>query len=214
MKLIGMIIAAVVGILVGCLLGFTYRKRIAEKEIGGAEEEAKRIINESIKTAESKKREAVLEAKEEIHKSRADLDREIKERRSEIQKSERRLQQKEETLDRKIDANDQKNEELSRRLARVQKTHDEAEKIKAEQIARLEEISGLSREEAKDYLVSSIEAEAQHDAAVKLREINQNLKDEAEMQARKIITSAIQRCAADHVAEATVSVVPLPNDEM
>ena len=96
----------------------------------------------------------------------------------------------------------------------MQKTHDEAEKIKAEQIARLEEISGLSREEAKDYLVSSIEAEAQHDAAVKLREINQNLKDEAEMQARKIITTAIQRCAADHVAEATVSVVPLPNDEM
>lgn len=211
---IGIIIAAIVGILAGCLLGFTYRKRIAEKEIGGAEEEAKRIINESIKTAESKKREAVLEAKEEIHKSRADLDREIKERRSEIQKSERRLQQKEETLDRKIDANDQKNEELSRRLARVQKTHDEAEKVKAEQIARLEEISGLSREEAKDYLVSSIEAEAQHDAAVKLREINQNLKDEADMQARKIITSAIQRCAADHVAEATVSVVPLPNDEM
>ena len=211
---IGIIIAAIVGILAGCLLGFTYRKRIAEKEIGGAEEEAKRIINESIKTAESKKREAVLEAKEEIHKSRADLDREIKERRSEIQKSERRLQQKEETLDRKIDANDQKSEELSLRLARVQKTHDEAEKIKAEQIARLEEISGLSREEAKDYLVSSIEAEAQHDAAVKLREINQNLKDEADMQARKIITSAIQRCAADHVAEATVSVVPLPNDEM
>lgn len=208
------IVAAVVGILVGCLLGFTYRKSIAEKEIGGAEEEAKRIINESIKTAESKKREAVLEAKEEIHKNRSDLDREIKERRSEIQKSERRLTQKEETLDRKIDAAEQRNEELTRRLAKAQKTNEEAERIRNEQIERLEQISGLTRDEAKDYLVHSIEKEAQHDAAVKLREINQNFKDEAENYARNLITTVIQHCAADHVAEATVSVVPLPNDEM
>lgn len=212
--MIGILIAAVVGILAGCLLGFTYRKNIAEKQIGGAEEEAKRIINESIKTAESKKREAVLEAKEEIHKSRADLDREIKERRSEIQKSERRLTQKEESLDRKIDATEQKNEELTRRLAKVQRTKEEAEKLRLQQVERLEQISGLSRDEAKDYLISTIEKEAQHDAAVKLREINQNFKDEAEKYAREMITSALQRCAADHVAEATVSVVPLPNDEM
>ncbi|MGN1015138.1 MAG: ribonuclease Y [Butyricicoccus sp.] len=212
--IISIIIAVVVGIVVGALLGFTYRKRIAEKEIGGAEEEAKRIINESIKTAESKKREAVLEAKEEIHKNRADLDREIKERRNEIQKSERRLNQKEETLDKKIDAAEQKSEELSRRLAKVQKSHEEAERLRAEQLERLEQISGLTREEAKDYLVSSIENEAQHDAAVKLREIQQSFKDEADSYARELITSAMQRCAADHVAEATVSVVPLPNDEM
>ncbi len=214
MGIFGIVIAAIVGILVGCVLGFTYRKSIAEKEIGGAEEEAKRIINESIKTAENKKREAVLEAKEEIHKSRSDLDREIRERRSEIQKSERRLNQKEETLDRKIDAADQKNEELTRRLAKAQRTNEEAEKVRDEQLQRLEQISGLTRDEAKDYLVNSIEKEAQHDAAVKLREINQNLKDEADTYARNLITTVIQHCAADHVAEATVSVVPLPNDEM
>ena len=212
--MVGIIIAAIVGILVGAIAGIAYRKNVAEKEIGSAEEEAKRIINDSIKAAESKKREAVLEAKEEIHKSRADLEREIKERRSEVQKTERRLTQKEETLDRKTDAAEQKNEELTRRLAKVQKSQEEAEQYKQQQLERLESISGLTREEAKDFLVNSIEQEAQHDAAIKLRDIQQRTKDEAEQYAREMISSAIQRCAADHVAEATVSVVPLPNDEM
>ena len=212
--MVGIIIAAIVGILVGVIAGIAYRKNVAEKEIGSAEEEAKRIINDSIKAAESKKREAVLEAKEEIHKSRADLEREIKERRSEVQKTERRLTQKEETLDRKTDAAEQKNEELTRRLAKVQKSQEEAEQYKQQQLERLESISGLTREEAKDFLVNSIEQEAQHDAAIKLRDIQQRTKDEAEQYAREMISSAIQRCAADHVAEATVSVVPLPNDEM
>lgn len=212
--MIGIVIAAVVGILVGAFAGFLYRKKIAEKEIGSAEEEAKRIINDSIKAAESKKREAVLEAKEEIHKNRADLEREIRERRGEIQKTERRLTQKEETLDRKTDAADKKNEELTRRLANVQKSREEAEKYKLQQLQQLESISGLTRDEAKEFLVNSIEQEAQHDAARKLREIQQQTKDDADKYAREIISSAIQRCAADHVAEATVSVVPLPNDEM
>ncbi|MDO5783912.1 MAG: ribonuclease Y [Eubacteriales bacterium] len=212
--MIGIVIAAIVGILVGAFAGFLYRKKIAEKEIGSAEEEAKRIINDSIKAGESKKREAVLEAKEEIHKSRADLEREIRERRGEIQKTERRLTQKEETLDRKTDAAEKKNEELTRRLANVQKSREEAEKYKQQQLQQLESISGLTREEAKEFLVNSIEQEAQHDAARKLREIQQQTKDEADKYAREIISSAIQRCAADHVAEATVSVVPLPNDEM
>ena len=212
--MVGMIIAAVVGILVGAFAGILYRKKIAEKEIGSAEEEAKRIINDSIKTAESKKREAILEAKEEIHKNRADLEREIKERRSEVQKTERRLTQKEETLDRKTDAAEQKNDELTRRLAKVQKSQDEAEQYKQQQLEQLENISGLTREEAKDFLVHSIEQEAQHDAAIKLRDIQQRTKDDAEQYAREMISAAIQRCAADHVAEATVSVVPLPNDEM
>lgn len=212
--MIGIAIAAVVGILVGAFAGFLYRKKIAEKEIGSAEEEAKRIINDSIKAAESKKREAVLEAKEEIHKNRADLEREIRERRGEIQKTERRLTQKEETLDRKTDAADKKNEELTRRLANVQKSREEAEKYKLQQLQQLESISGLTRDEAKEFLVNSIEQEAQHDAARKLREIQQQTKDDADKYAREIISSAIQRCAADHVAEATVSVVPLPNDEM
>ena len=209
-----MIIVAIVGIAVGAIGGILYRKKIAEKEIGSAEEEAKRIINDSIKTAEGKKREAILEAKEEIHRNRADLEREIKERRSEVQKTERRLTQKEETLDRKTDAAEQKSEELTRRLAKIQKSQDEAEQYKQQQLEQLESISGLTREEAKDFLVHSIEQEAQHDAAIKLREIQQRTKDDAEKYAREMISAAIQRCAADHVAEATVSVVPLPNDEM
>ena len=214
MPIIIKLIIGVVGLIIGVLIGFLYRKKVAEKEIGSAEQEATRIINEAIKSGETKKREAILEAKDEIHRSRTEAEREIKERRNETQKLERRRTQKEESLDRKADALDQKNEELSRKLAQVQKTQEESEQLKSEQIATLERISGLTRDEAKDYLVSSIEREAEHDAAVKLREINQRTKDEAEATARELISIAIQRCAADHVAEATVSVVPLPNDEM
>ena len=208
------IIAAVVGIILGVVVGFAYRKNVAEKEIGSAEEEAKRIINEAIKSAESKKREAIVEAKEEILRNRNEADREIKERRSEVQKTERRLVQKEESLDKKIDANEQKSEELNQRLAKAQKIQDEAEQMKQSQTEILERISGLSQEEAKEYLVRSIEEEAKHDAAIRLKEIMQKNKEEADANAREMISMAIQRCAADHVAEATVSVVPLPNDEM
>ena len=211
---IGIIIGIIIGVIAGTVIGIMYRKNVSERKIGSAEEEAKRIINDSIKTAESKKREALLEAKEEIHKNRADLEREIKDRRSEMQKTERRLTQKEETLDRKTDAAEKKSEELNRKLANVQKSREEAELYKQQQLERLESISGLTRDEAKEFLVNSIEQEAQHDAAIKLREIQQQTKDEAEKYAREVISSAIQRCAADHVAEATVSVVPLPNDEM
>ena len=165
-------------------------------------------------SGETKKREAVLEAKDEIHKSRTEADREIKERRNEVQKLERRLNQKEESLDKKNDAVERKSEELSRRIADVQRSQEEIGKLRDEQLAALERISGFTREEAKDYLVQSIEQEAQHDAAVKIREINARLKEDADRSAREVITMAIQRCAADHVAEATVSVVPLPNDEM
>lgn len=208
------LIIGVVGLIIGVLIGILYRKKVAEKEIGSAEQEATRIMNEAIKAGETKKREAILEAKDEIHRNRTEAEREIKERRNETQKLERRLTQKEESLDRKADTLEQKSEELSRKLAQVQKTQDACEQLKSEQIATLERISGLTRDEAKDYLVSSIEREAQHDAAIKLREINQRTKDEAETTARELISIAIQRCAADHVAEATVSVVPLPNDEM
>lgn len=208
------ILVGVVGVILGLFVGYLYRKQVAEKEIGSAEQEATRIVNDAIKSAETKKREAILEAKDEIHRNRSEAEREIKERRNETQKLERRLAQKEETLDRKTDALDQKSEELNRRLTQVQKTQESCEQLKNEQLAALERISGLTREEAKDYLVSSIEQEAQHDAAVKLREINQRMKEEAESTARELISIAIQRCAADHVAEATVSVVALPNDEM
>ncbi len=208
------LIIAVVCLIIGVIIGFLYRKNVAEKEIGSAEQEATRIINDAIKSGETKKREAVLEAKDEIHKSRTEADREIKERRNEVQKLERRLNQKEESLDKKNDAVERKSEELSRRIADVQRSQEEIGKLRDEQLAALERISGFTREEAKDYLVQSIEQEAQHDAAVKIREINARLKEDADRSAREVITMAIQRCAADHVAEATVSVVPLPNDEM
>ncbi len=213
-KLIFGVVGLIIGMLVGALIGFQYRKSVAEKEIGSAETEATRIINEAIKAGETKKREAVLEAKDEIHRARTEADREIKDRRSETQKLERRLAQKEESLDRKSDALDQKNEELAKKIAQAQRTQEEVDRLKDEQIVVLERVSGLTRDEAKDYLVSSIEREAEHDAAVKLREINQKLKDDCDKTAREIISIAIQRYAADHVAEATVSVVPLPNDEM
>ena len=206
MPVIVSIIIAVVCLIIGVIIGFLYRKNVAEKEIGSAEQEATRIINDAIKSGETKKREAVLEAKDEIHKSRTEADREIKERRNEVQKLERRLNQKEESLDKKNDAVERKSEELSRRIADVQRSQEEIGKLRDEQLAVLERISGFTREEAKDYLVQSIEQEAQHDAAVKIREINARLKEDADRSAREVITMAIQRCAADHVAEATVSV--------
>ena len=208
------IITGIVCLAVGVVIGFLYRKSVAEKAIGDAETEATRIINEAIKAGETKKRESVLEAKDEIHRQRVEADRELKERRNETQQLERRLIQREEALDKKSDTLDRKNEELSRHLESVQKKENELQRIKDEQVERLEQIASMTRDEAREMLVNSIEAEAQHDAAVKVREINQRLKDESEQTAREIISTAIQRCAADHVSEATVSVVPLPNDEM
>lgn len=212
--IIKLIIVGVVCLIIGVAVGILYRKNVSEKTIGSAEQEATRIINDAIKSGETKKREAILEAKDEILKARTEADREIKERRNEVQKTEHRLHQKEENLERKTDAMERKNEELTRKIAQVQKTQEESEQIKAEQIATLERLSGLTRDEAKDYLVTSIENEAKHDAAVKLREINQKVKDEAETTARELIATAIQRFSADQVSESTVSVVPLPNDEM
>ncbi len=196
------------------LIGVTYRKKVAEKEIGSAEEEARRIINESIKGGENKKREMLLEAKEEIHKSRTEYEKEVKERRSEIQKQERRLQQKEESLDKKIDLHEKKEDELAKKVANIQAQQEEVASLKRSQMEMLEKISGLTQDEAKAYILKGVETEVRHETAVKIKEIEQQLKDDADSLAREIITTAIQRCAADHVAEATVSVVPLPNDEM
>lgn len=208
------IITGIVCLAVGVVIGFLYRKSVAEKAIGDAETEATRIINEAIKAGETKKRESILEAKDEIHRQRVEADRELKERRNETQQLERRLIQREEALDKKSDTLDRKNEELNRHLEAVQHEKTELQRVKDEQVEKLEQIASMTRDEAREMLVNSIEAEAQHDAAVKVREINQKLKDESEQTAREIISTAIQRCAADHVSEATVSVVPLPNDEM
>ena len=212
------IILIVVGMVVSgiafFLIGMIYRKKVAEKEIGTAEDEARRILNEAIKSAESKKREMMLEAKEEIHKSRTEQEREMKERRADLQKQERRLQQKEEAFDKKLDAHEKKEEELSKKLANVAATQDEVNTIKRSQLEMLEKISGLTQEEAKNYLLQNIESEVRHETAMKIKEIETQLKDQSDQLAREIIATAIQRCAADHAAEATVSVVPLPNDEM
>ncbi|MBQ4578151.1 MAG: DUF3552 domain-containing protein, partial [Clostridia bacterium] len=204
----------VIALAVGVMAGYLYRKKLAEKEIGTAEDEAKRIINEAIKSAEAKKRESVVEAREEIFRARAENERECKERRAEVQKQERRIQQKEETLERKLEAAEQKDEKLTQKLKALENQKAELEELKNSQLAMLEKISGLTVEEAKAQLISQVEAEAKHDAALKLKEIERQLKDEADARAREVISTAIQRCAADHASEATVSVVPLPNDEM
>ena len=214
-KIILLLLAGfIIGGAVFFFLGMRYRKRAAEKEIGSAEEEARRIINEAIKSSESRKREALLEAKEEIHKSRTEYEREVKERRNELQKQERRLQQKEESLDKKVDAYEKKEEDLSKKLEKAKATQEEAEMLKRSQLEMLEKISSFSVEEAKAYLLSNVESEVRHETAIKIKEIEAELKEQADEKAREIITIAIQRCAADHAAETTVSVVPLPNDDM
>ncbi len=208
------IVAAVVALIIGSLLGWNRRKSVAEKEISSAEEEATRIINEAIKSAENKKREAMVEAKEEILKQRSEYEKEVKERRADLQKQERRLQQKEENLDRKTDAIEKKEESLAEKHAQLDKQKDEVQKIKESQTAMLERISGFTAEEAKAYLIQQVETEVTHEAAMKIKEIETRAKDEADAKAKEIIATAIQRCAADQVSEITVSVVPLPSDEM
>ena len=208
------VVCALVGIAVGFVSGMTYRKKVAEREIGSAEAEATRIINEAIRGGESKKKEMLLEAKDEIHRSRTEHEKEVKERRAELSKQERRLQQKEETLDKKADAFERKEEELAKKLQNVVETQAQADELKKQQAEALERISGLTQEQAKAFLLQTVENEVRHETAMKIKEIEQQLKDEADEKAREILSTAIQRCAADHAAEVTVSVVPLPNDEM
>ena len=212
------IIAALIGLVVGgviCFpLGIRYRKNVSEKEISSAEEEGTRIINEAIKSAETKKKEALLEAKEEILKNRSEYEKEVKERRADLQRQENRLQQKEENLDRKTEAIEKKEESLAQKHAAVDKENEEIKAIKRSQTEMLEKISGFTAEEAKDYLIAQVEAEVTHETALKIKEVESRMKEECEARAREVVAQAIQRCAADQVAEMTVSVVPLPNDEM
>ena len=214
LAIIFMVVCLVVGAVAGIALGYNRRKAFAEREIGSAEEEARRIINEAIKSAENKKREATVEAKEEILKARNEFEKEVKDRRSELQRQENRLSQKEENLDRKTENMERKEELLSARAAELERDKDELERLKQSQVEALERISGLTTEEAKRYLIEQIEDEVTHEEALKIKEIQSRFKEEADTYAREQIALAIQRCAADHVAEATVSVVPLPNDEM
>ena len=198
----------------GVLVGIVYRKKVAEATIGSAQQEATRIVNDAVSKAESKKKEAILEAKDEIHRQRTELEKELRERRSEVQRQERRLAQKEESLDRKTENIEKKDEQLTNKLKSAEKKAEEIEVVKRSQIEMLEKISGFNKEQAKDYLLKTLESDLVHEKAVKIMEYEQKTKDEADEKAREIIATAIQRCAADHSADATVSVVALPNDEM
>ena len=212
------IIGAVIGLLAGCAVGFllgrSWWKFDSKRQVESAEEEAKRIVNEAYKSAESKKREALLEAKEEILKSRSEFEKEEKTRRADLQRQENRLQQKEETLDRKTDAIEKKEESLNQKHAAIDKEAEEIKIIKRSQTEMLERISGFTAEEAKKYLIAQVESEVTHETALKIKEVESRMKEECETRAREVVAQAIQRCAADQVAEMTVSVVPLPNDEM
>jgi len=214
LSIVLIVLALAVGLGIGIGVGVVIRKRVAEREIGSAEAEATRLINEAIRSGENRKKEMLLEAKDEIHRSRTEHEKEVKERRAELSKQERRLEQKEATLDKKTEAFERKEEELSRRMNEVAQTKAEAEELKQQQLATLEQISELTQEQAKAYLLQSVEDEVRHETAMKTKEIEAQMKDEADDKAREVIAIAIQRCAADHAAETTVSVVPLPNDEM
>ena len=208
------VVALVIGCVIGFPLGIRHRKNVSEREISSAEEEAKRIINEAIKSAESKKREAMLEAKEEILKSRSEYEKEEKSRRADLQRQENRLQQKEENLDRKMETIEKKEESLAQKHATLDKENEEIKIIKRSQTEMLERISGFTADEAKQYLIDQVEAEVTHETAMKIKEVESRMKEECEARAREVVAQATQRCAADQVAEMTVSVVPLPNDEM
>jgi len=208
------IIIAITTGFVAFIGGYFLRKLLGEMKITSAEERARLVLEEAAKEAESKKREAVVEAKEEILKLRNEVERESRERRSELQRQERRLVQKEEGLDRKLEALEKKEENLAKRETELAKMHEELKALHQKELQELERISGLSTEEARQILLQDVEKEIQQEAALLVKEIEGRAKEEADRRARNIISLAIQRCAADHVAESTVAVIPLPNEEM
>ena len=210
----GFAVGALVFGIICFLLGIRHRKNKAESIIGSAEQESKRIVSEAMTQAEAKKKEAILEAKDEIHKQRSENEKELRERRNEVQRQERRIIQKEESLDKKIENLEHKDEKLTQKLKDAERRLAEAEDVKKSQFDMLERISGLTKEQAKDYLLKSLETELDHDKAVRINEYEQRFRDEAEEKAKEIISQSIQRCAADHSSEVTISVVPLPNEDM
>ncbi len=212
--MINYILVGGVALIVGLILGTIIRKYVAESKIKSAEAEARRIIEEGIKDSETKKKEAIIEAKDEIHKMRNEAERENKERRNELKKLETRLLKKEETLDKKSEINEQREENLNKRTRKIEAREKQIEEIEERQRVELEKISGLSSEEAKNMLLDGIKKDVEHEAAIMVKEIERQAKDTADRKAREVISYAIQKCAADHVAETTVSVVDLPNDEM
>ncbi len=212
--IIAVIVTLVLAVPITYLATVSYRKKIAERKIGSAEEKARAIIDEAVKTAETKKRENLLEIKEETIKSKNDLDREIRERRAEIQRNERRIVQKEENLDKKLDAIEKREAGFVTREEELNRQKAEIAKLSEERVQELERISGLTSEQAKEYLLKTVEEDVKLDTAKLIKELENQAKEEAGKKAKDYIVSAIQKCAADHVAETTISVVQLPNDEM
>ena len=207
-------IVGAVCLILGLLIGYILRKALGEKAIGSAEQKAQNLILDAENKAQTIKKEVLIEAKEEAHKVRSDVEREMKERRSEIHKSERRLVQKEEAIDKKLENIEKKEESIVSKERGLSNKQSELDKIIAKEMTELERISGYSIEEAKEILLANTEKEIRHEASVMIKDIEYKAKEEADRKAKEIITGAIQRCAADHVAESTVSVVNLPNDEM
>ena len=208
------LIIGIAALAIGVFVGYVYRRNIAEAKVAKAEDAVKKLYDEAQRKAEDIKKEKVLEAKEEVFRMRSDAERENKERRSEIQRNERRLFQREELLDKKMDAIEQRETTINTREEQLERAEAQINELHAQELQELEKISGMSMDTAKEMLLANVERDARHDAALLIRDIESKTKEEADKRARNIISLAIQRCAADHVAETTVSVVPLPNDEM
>ena len=208
------VVAGVVAAAIAFFAGVSYRRKTAEAKIGSAEEEAKRLINDAMKAAQQKRKEALIEAKDEAFQLKAEADKEIKERRSELSRQERRLDQKEEAMDRKTAVLEQKETDLAKRSELVEARLDEIEQIKARELDKMETIAGLTAEDAKQLLLNRLDEQLTHEKAMHIAAFETQTKDECDTMARELISQAVARCAADHSSEATVSVVPLPSDEM
>lgn len=212
--IIAVVVTLVVAIPITAILAINYRKKVSESKIGNAEQKAREIIDEALKNAETKKRESLLEVKEESIKAKNELDKEIKERRAEVQRFERRIQQKEENIDKKADQIERKEQSLTAREEKMAKQREEIAKLNEQRLQELERISGLTSEQAKEYLLKIVEEDVRQETAMLIKELESRAKEEADKKAKEYVVTAIQKCAADHVSETTISVVPLPNDEM
>ena len=212
--IIAVVATLVISVLVTWVLSNSYHKKVTEGKIGSAEERARKIIDEALKNAEETKREKLLEAKEEALKTRNELEKEVKDRRNEVQRSERRVQQKEENVEKRSEAIEKKEQSLNAREEALNKKSDEVAKLNEQRLQELEKISGLTSEQAKEYLLKIVEDDVKHESAVMIKNMEAEAKEVADKRAKEIVVNAIQRCSADHVSETTISVVQLPNDEM
>ena len=211
---IAVVATLVISVLISVTATNTYHKKVADQKIGSAEERARKIIDEALKSVEDTKREKLLEVKEESLRARNDLDKEVRERRAEVQRSERRVQQKEENVEKRSDAIEKRETGLNAREEALAKKSAEVAKLNEQRLQELEKISGLTSEQAKEYLLKIVEDDVKHESALMIKNMESEAKEEADKRAKEIVVNAIQRCSADHVSETTISVVQLPNDEM